>query len=277
MGLKISVITINYNRSAELETTIQSVVSQASRDFEYIIIDGHSTDGSVETIKSCESNIDFWISEQDNGIYDAMNKGIAKAQGEYLVFLNSGDRFANAEVLGILHKATQDQPSIDVFYGDMLVERPGVAGQSYYSHPNKLSLFFFQEDTVNHQAAMVKASLFREFGRYPEQYQLAADFWLFLRAFVAEKQFYHIPKALVVYDFAGVSAQDGFKKYKEEQRHIWKDIVLAPAHQDKYLSEVADLLEKKRHLVDVTNYKLVRLALRIDKALKRLAGIFRRQ
>ena len=90
---KISVITINYNNKSGLEKTIQSVISQTYFELEYIIIDGGSSDGSIDVIKKYENKIDYWISEQDKGIYNAMNKGIAQAHGEYCNFMNSGDCF----------------------------------------------------------------------------------------------------------------------------------------------------------------------------------------
>ena len=96
---KISIITINYNNLEGLKRTMESVVNQTWREFEYIVIDGGSTDRSAAYIASQSENIDYWVSEPDNGIYNAMNKGIAKATGEYLLFLNSGDSFYDANVL----------------------------------------------------------------------------------------------------------------------------------------------------------------------------------
>ena len=90
---KISIITINYNNCEGLRRTIESVVNQTCRDFEYIIIDGGSTDGSVDVIKRYADNIDYWVSEPDKGIYNAMNKGIRMATGDYVQILNSGDMF----------------------------------------------------------------------------------------------------------------------------------------------------------------------------------------
>ena len=88
--MKLSVITINYNNRDGLHKTIASVVNQSWREFEYIVIDGGSTDGSVDVIKSFADRIDYWVSEPDKGIYNAMNKGIDVAQGEYCIFINSG-------------------------------------------------------------------------------------------------------------------------------------------------------------------------------------------
>ena len=97
--MKYSIITINYNNCDGLEKTIQSVINQSYQNFEFIIIDGGSTDSSVEVIKKYSNKIDYWISEPDKGIYHAMNKGIIQAHGEYLNFMNSGDLFYDNDVL----------------------------------------------------------------------------------------------------------------------------------------------------------------------------------
>ena len=97
--MKYSIITINLNNSAGLRKTIESVVNQTFQDFEYIIIDGGSTDGSVDIIKEYSSRIDYWVSEPDRGIYNAMNKGIVQAHGDYINFMNSGDCFSKNTIL----------------------------------------------------------------------------------------------------------------------------------------------------------------------------------
>ena len=97
--MKFSIITINYNNCEGLRRTIESVVNQTCHDFEYIIIDGGSTDGSVDVIKQYADQIDYWVSEPDKGIYNAMNKGVAVAKGEYCLFLNSGDSLHNNSAL----------------------------------------------------------------------------------------------------------------------------------------------------------------------------------
>ena len=97
--VKITIITINFNNCEGLGKTIDSVVSQSCHDYEYIVIDGGSTDGSVNVIKDNADNIDYWVSEKDDGIYNAMNKGIDHATGEYCLFLNSGDTLHDCEVI----------------------------------------------------------------------------------------------------------------------------------------------------------------------------------
>ena len=97
--MKYSIITVNFNNRDGLRKTIESVIHQTCRDYEYIVIDGGSTDGSVDVLKEYDKNIDYWVSEPDKGIYNAMNKGITQAHGEYLNFMNSGDCFYDKNVL----------------------------------------------------------------------------------------------------------------------------------------------------------------------------------
>ena len=97
--MKYSIITVNYNNKEGLRKTIESVISQTFRDFEYIVIDGGSSDGSAELLKEYSDKITYWVSEPDKGIYNGMNKGIAKATGDYLNFMNSGDCFYDQQVL----------------------------------------------------------------------------------------------------------------------------------------------------------------------------------
>ena len=97
--MKYSIITVNYNNKEGLRQTIESVIHQTFRDFEFIVIDGGSTDGSADVLKEYDAQITYWVSEKDNGIYNAMNKGIAKATGDYLNFMNSGDCFYTSDVL----------------------------------------------------------------------------------------------------------------------------------------------------------------------------------
>ena len=106
--MRYTIITINYNNKEGLERTIKSTAKQTFKNFEYIVIDGGSTDGSVEVIKQYASEIDFWVSEKDNGIYHAMNKGVSHAHGDYLLFMNSGDTFHSPDVLNSVAEYQED-------------------------------------------------------------------------------------------------------------------------------------------------------------------------
>ena len=124
----LSIITINRNNAAGLEKTMRSVASQIGGDFEYVVIDGASTDGSVEVIHSCEATFGErmkWISEPDKGIYNAMNKGIGMATGDYLQFLNSGDTLVSDDVTKRMTEALKSKAYPSLLYGNMLKDMPG--------------------------------------------------------------------------------------------------------------------------------------------------------
>src|ERR1700749_5163063 len=141
MNPLLSIITINYNDSEGLGTTINSVKHQNYRPIEFIIIDGGSTDGSKELIEKNISIVDHWVSEKDEGIYHAMNKGIQKAKGEYLLFLNSGDYLNDSNTLAIL---IADHHNEDIIYGDIFMK------ETYHTwlkkHSPVLSFEYFRND-----------------------------------------------------------------------------------------------------------------------------------
>jgi len=136
MHPKLSIITVNLNNAEGLRKTIESVVSQTYTDYEYIIIDGGSTDGCVEIIKQYEDKITYWVSEPDKGIYNAMNKGILKAKGEYCQFLNSGDWLIKES---ILHDIFSILPIADIIYGNEQTEK-GIR-----TYPENPSFNFFSK------------------------------------------------------------------------------------------------------------------------------------
>ena len=170
----LSIITVNYNDAIGLEKTIKSVQSQTYRDFEHIIIDGNSNDGSKEIIKKHKNSFSYWVSKSDSGIYNAMNKGINVAKGEYLLFLNSGDWLYDNEVLG---KFVKFNPIEDIVYGDSQFINPN--GNSYLKKmPDNLHGMMIFHRTLNHQSSFYKNSLFEGDNGYDESYEMLAD-WVF--------------------------------------------------------------------------------------------------
>lgn len=148
---KLSVITINYNNRDGLRKTIESVVNQTCKDFEYVIIDGGSTDGSVDVIKEYADRINYWVSEPDNGCYHAMNKGVKVATGEYVIFMNSGDGFYTNDVVDYFVKLNATE---DVLSGDMCIV------DAYIKHsPNTITFKFFYEEGLGHQACFIKTDV----------------------------------------------------------------------------------------------------------------------
>lgn len=163
--MKISVITVNFNNKSGLEATIKSVIGQRFKDFEFIIIDGGSTDGSKEVIESYQSSIDYWVSERDKGVYNGMNKAIAVAKGEYSIFMNSGDCFYSETVL---EKVFVNHPDADFIAGNYK------DGEVLKKSPQTLTFNYMFETAICHQAVFIRTSLLKA-NPYNETYRIAAD------------------------------------------------------------------------------------------------------
>lgn len=217
----ISIITINYNNLEGLKKTMASVIEQTWQEFEYIVIDGGSTDGSAEYIKSKDSNVDYWISESDSGIYNAMNKGIAKASGKYVVFMNSGDYYLSSNTLQLCKNIICNQDA-DIFYGQIKIDENGVEKAIVY--PNKLNLSYLKKMVLNHQACFFKLDLLLSLQGYNEEYILAADYHYYLKAYLAGKKFHPILFPIVKYDVAGISSLS-MEDYQLEMKRVWADTV----------------------------------------------------
>lgn len=213
----ISIITINYNNLNGLKRTIESVVQQTWQEFEYIIIDGGSEDGSVEYLKSQTNNIDFWVSEPDLGVYNAMNKGIDKAIGEYLLFLNSGDCFISETVLKENYfKFT----NYDLIYFN--IEIKDKKSSRIISYPKKLNFSFFYLGTLCHQAVIIKKDLFRIVGLYDENLKLVSDWKFFIFAlFKFNCSYTKVNCVLTTYYLDGISSDlVNRKKLYDERKHV---------------------------------------------------------
>ena len=168
----LSVITIVYNNVNDIERTMLSVFDQTYGHIEYIIIDGRSTDGTLEIIKRYGSRIAKLISEKDEGIYDAMNKGIAAATGDYIIFINSGDEFYDSDTVAAVFASA---PDADIYYGEteMINDKGESLGQRRHKTPENFTLKSFKYGmSISHQAIYVKRSLTEPFNR---TYALSAD------------------------------------------------------------------------------------------------------
>jgi glycosyltransferase involved in cell wall biosynthesis len=198
--MKLSIITINLNNVAGLCKTIESVVAQTFTDFEYIIIDGASTDGCVDIIKKYADKISYWVSEPDKGIYNAMNKGTLKASGEYLLFLNSGDALAASNTLASI---AQHLNNIDIvsgyvigFYGCEEVEK---------MPPAELKFRYLYHQNIPHQAQFIKRELMFSLGLYNEQLKILSDYEFNIKA-LCNNATYRCLDILISYvDTSGIS------------------------------------------------------------------------
>ncbi|MCY4780915.1 glycosyltransferase family 2 protein [Sphingobacterium sp. UT-1RO-CII-1] len=185
MVAKVSIITIVYNNVKDIEYTIQSVIKQSFHDIEYIIIDGASNDGTLDVIERYREHIDILVSEKDDGIYDAMNKGLAHATGDYVLFLNSGDELFSTNTLKTIFEKNDDA---DIYYGEtkLIDENRNIIGDRRHRAPKELNWQSFKYGmNVCHQAIYVKRQLTEP---YDTQYQLSADIdWVIRMAKKASK------------------------------------------------------------------------------------------
>lgn len=202
--MKLSVITVNLNNKSGLEKTIKSVVAQSFHDFEFIIIDGGSSDGSVDIINQYKQKISYWISEKDKGTYHAMNKGIAQAKGEYCYFLNSGDFVTDDHVFENIFSRNI---SADIISGNILKLRKNGKYRVIIPH-EKPSLHKLCLHSLPHQATLIRLSLFNELGLYNESYKIVSDFDFFVRALVMNKKSYQrLNINFSYFNLTGISSQ----------------------------------------------------------------------
>jgi len=195
---KISVITVTLNAAHNLNKTLESITGQDYPDLEIIVIDGGSTDGTVEVIKSFSEHIAYWISEPDLGIYDAMNKGLAMATGEWVNFMNAGDTFYNSRVLTDVFK--QEVEDSGVVYGDSIANY-----KKFKARRKALPVKDLWKGMICcHQTMFFRASLIKNMAYRPESY-FSADYELIYRLFKTGKNFRYIPITIAVFDTRGAS------------------------------------------------------------------------
>ena len=238
---KLSIITVNLNNEHGLQKTMESVFEQTFTDYEYIIIDGGSTDGSKELIEKHQNKLVYWVSEKDNGVYYAMNKGIKKAQGEFCMFLNSGDYLVDAEVLETAVKFTNADKA-DIYYGNMLIELK--KGKPVLKkHATEITLDILENETINHQASFIKTLLFKELGLYNTHYSLAADHAFYLKAYINGKVFSYVDLTWVNYQLDGISSlnsQQYFLQMKEIREQIIPGFVTKLRQENKAYKRMMD-------------------------------------
>ena len=199
----VSIITVVYNGASTLEQTIQSVLNQTYQNIEYIIIDGGSTDGTLEIIKKYENKIALWVSEPDNGLYDAMNKGIHKATGKLIGMINSDDWYeSNAVTLAV--EAYRNNPQKKIFHGDRFDVDKKEKKKIYKFNNSKLKLFY-SAMTYNHPSMFVHQDIYKKF-KYNTSLKAYSDYEFVLSNYLLNKNnFQYIPEPYVNYRTDGLS------------------------------------------------------------------------
>lgn len=243
---KLSIITINYNNLEGLKKTVESVVNQTWQEFEYIIIDGGSTDRSKGFIESQSDKIDYWISEPDKGIYNAMNKGILKANGEYLVFLNSGDHFFDDDVL---KENIQYVENYDLIYFDLQMISATSTKIACYPASLRFSDLYF--GSLPHPATFIKKTLFEMVGLFDENLKIVSDWKFFILAvFKYHCTYIKIKGTIATFYADGISSNiDNLLERNQVQNECFKEYVLD--------YEVFLAAENRQKLLETNRYKML--------------------
>ncbi len=208
--MRYSIITINYNNKEGLEHTLKSVINQTFKGFEYIIIDGGSTDGSVDVIKQYADHVTYWVSEKDKGIYNAMNKGVVQARGEYLVFMNSGDCFHSPDVLTLMSDYQEDIICGKVFKGNTTIP------SGHYK--STITLVDLMRGSLPHQAMFIKRELMLKHP-YDENYKILSDWKFCIQALVLDNCTFRNSDVIVAdYDVSGISSNSKGLLPKEREQ-----------------------------------------------------------
>ena len=239
--MKLSIITINYNNCKGLQKTIDSVVSQTWHDFEWIVIDGGSTDGSKELIEKYQKYFAYWCSEPDKGIYNAMNKGIVRCSGEYISCMNSGDAFYNSNTLASVFL---NKHFADIIYGDCVWSSRENGKASHFRNPVDIYELYYAVPC--HQTMFVKTHLLKEEG-FDESYQIVADYAKWVKLALQGCSFEYINLIICYYDTNGISNTLN-EKAEEERKRV---------HNEIFPSTVIEFI--KRHDYYKQTYEFVRV------------------
>jgi glycosyltransferase involved in cell wall biosynthesis len=262
----VSIITVTYNAQHDLEQTMQSVFSQSYPNIEYILVDGGSTDGTIEIIKKQESRLALWISEKDKGIYDAMNKGIQRATGELIGMINAGDYYEPNAIRYMVDAWLQNKEP-GIFHGNIhLLNEDGTLFK--LKKPNPDLSRFYRGMSLYHPTLFVHRSVYAKNGLYDLDFSIAADFDFILRNYLAGTKFYYRDKVIANFKQGGYSVRNKRKANLE-----CRDIL----YKNNYKKEIVEPVFKKwesiyrkQKLLDA-GYALIR-KLFSDKTANKIAS-----
>ncbi len=265
--MKISVITINYNNKDGLRRTIESVICQMNRNYEFIIIDGESTDGSIDVIKYFKDYVTFWISEKDNGVYHAMNKGIAQAKGDYCIFMNSGDCFYNNHVLDnfstIIHKEDIIVGKVSIDEHDNILTPPPSSSE--------ITMYHLFSGGIPHQGAFIRTTLLKD-NPYDESLKISADWVFFVQVLILDNcSITYIDDFIAKYDVHGISSNN--PKLMQEEKEAFLKKTFPPRVLEDY-KQMKKSECKTQSLTPLLrkNYSVDKLLFSIGKFLLKLKG-----
>ena len=243
---------------------MESVFAQTFQDYEYIVIDGGSTDGSKELIKKNENKLVYWVSEKDEGIYDAMNKGITKSKGEYLYFLNSADFLYSNKSLSTFFNACNGE---DILYSNILKVRSDDEVIKYC--PSILSFSYFLHESLPHQSTIIKKTLFDKTGLYNEDLKIVADWEFIMNAVCLHQATYkHVDQCLAVFQANGISSNSDQNYLLKEERKVVISKYYKAFIQDYNKAEeiIASLNEHRSNLTNIYNSRWYKLWRRVSNS-----------
>jgi len=213
--MRISIVTVCLNEARTLRETCQSICQQTVQDFEWVVIDGGSTDGSLDILADYQKWMTVLVSEPDRGVYDAMNKGIERATGDYLVFLNAGDKFYSESVLERVSRTS----SVDLIFGDLACQEAD-GNVTIKSFPETLPPDFLRHNMLPHQASFFRRGLFQEYGGYDTSYRIAGDYELFCRLLrKGNISTARIPAILAIFSIGGISSDRAYRNLRKLENH----------------------------------------------------------
>ena len=210
--MKLSIITVNLNDRQGLAKTLESVRGQTFHDYEHLVIDGGSTDGSAELLCQWAPSLAYACSEPDRGIFHAMNKGWAVSKGLYLLFLNAGDTLAEEDTLQTLFATG---PTADIVYGNALAVKEGV--ETPLNYPNPLTLPFLFVSSIGHQSALIRRDV-QLVHPYDETLRMVADWKFFLQCFLEDRRFVFVPQLISRFDATGISSRPDCHALQRHER-----------------------------------------------------------
>lgn len=252
--MKLSIVTINRNNVVGLEKTVLSVASQTFKEFEYVIVDGASTDGSVEVIKKYESQFAHlnWVSEPDKGIYNAMNKGIRMASGDYIQILNSGDCLAADDVTDCMLASLDKTGNPSMLYGNMIKCFPDghkVVDKCFAGQ--EITMLGMFSGTLNHDPVYIRRDLFEKYGYYDESLKIVSDWKWYLQAIILGNETpQYIDFDVTLFDMTGISEDASWKeKIHKERQAVLEEVVPVACLRDyeRYSGDIYMMRRIHRH------------------------------
>ena len=264
--MNYSIITINYNNADGLRRTIESVIGQTSDDYEYIVIDGGSTDGGLEVITEYAKYISYWVSEPDHGIYHAMNKGVIHARGDYSIFMNSGDVFYDKHVLSNIDKMNVCE---DIVVGKVAVKKQGIV---ISPHPQgEFTFYHLYSGSIPHQGSFIKTDLLRKYP-YDENLRISSDWKFFVQTLILDNCSVRFADEYIAqYDL------NGFSSYNPQLMREEKEMVLDELFPPRVLEDYRKMKASECLTQTLTpklreNYGIDKILYRVGTLLLKLRG-----